>query len=108
MLLKYVELHSPLFLAGTNLQMKLDIEKRRGLVMEYDRQEKELKVTWNGDTAYLPCTSVFSMVPVTMTKVTNIDPTPDHEKRGPGRPAKAQVSTPQDHVFAGPGFGKTK
>lgn len=107
MLLKYAELHSPLFLAGTNLQMKLDIDKRRGLVMEYNKEDKELKVTWAGETAILPCTSVFSMVPITLSKVTEINP-PDPEKRGPGRPPKAQVSTPQDHVFAGPGFGKTK
>lgn len=105
MICKYVELHSPLFLAGTNLQMKLDIERRRGLAMVYDRTAQELQVTWQGETAYLPSTSVFSYVPATLAKAPDA---PTEEKRGPGRPPKAQVSSPTDHVFAGPGHGKSK
>ncbi len=108
--LKFAELHSPLFLAGTNLQLKLDPTKRTGLKLVYDRAEKELLVTWNGETAIVPTTNVSSMTPadepkkapVLMTKPETKHPDPDM-----ARPRTAQVNTPQSHVHAGPGHGDT-
>lgn len=100
--LEFAELHAPLFLAGTNLQMKLDPRKRHGLVLQYDREHKELHVTWGGKTAVLPSSTVLSMVPGTIEA-----PKP---AAAPVKPmtGTAQVASPQMHVFAGPGAGKTK
>lgn len=140
--LKFAELHSPLFLAGTNLQMKLDPAKRDGkMTLEYDREEKELIVSFEVkgkvERAIVPVSNVVSMWPEEFGEV-YVDP------RIPGREAakatvpslgraqehdkivaerakaeqeqkrmtvtprpSAQVSTPQAHVFAGPGGGET-
>ncbi len=102
--LSFAELHNPLFLAGTNLQMKLQPEKRQGLKLTYDRAEKELLVEWAGETAIVPSSNISSMTPKKVEPEREIrpaSPTP-----GLGR-ASAQVSTPQSHVHAGPGHGDT-
>jgi len=102
--IEFAELHNPLFLAGTNLQMKLDPNKRTGLKLQYSREYKELHVTWLERTAIVPTTNVSSMTP--------------YEKQGAVEPVAvparsmfkkitAQVDTPMSHVFAGPGAGKT-
>lgn len=101
--LEFAELHNPLFLAGTNLQMKLDPTKRSGLTLVYDRAEKELLVTYNGKVAIVPASNVSSMTPhgprtAGVTKVAGLPA---------GLKATAQVSTPQSHVHAGPGHGTT-
>lgn len=64
--IKYAELHTSLFLSGTNLGLKLitsGLGKRTGLSLSYDRPNKELLVTFNGNTAIVPTTNVVSMVP---------------------------------------------
>jgi hypothetical protein len=68
--------------------------------MVYDRDEKELLVSYNGKTAILPSTSVLSMVEQTAPRLVTKAP-------APVVPFEAQVSTPQSHVFAGPGGGTT-
>lgn len=100
--IQWAELHSPLFLAGANLGLKLDPKVKVGLSMEYDEEKRHLYVTYNKRTARVPEPSILSMNegvndsvaekprPTVVTKVT------------------AQASSPQDHVFAGPGAGKTK
>lgn len=99
--LKFAELHAPLFLGGTNLQMKLDPTKRTGLTIAYDRVEKELLVTYNGNQAIIPSSNVMSMTPGTVEKkpVASVPPRAT---------VSAQVSTPMDHVFKGVGAGKSK
>lgn len=99
--LEFAELHNPLFLAGTNLQMKLDPTKRTGLKLIYDRAEKELLVSYNGKTAIVPASNVASMTPVSEAPAKE----PAKEAVAPP-PTGAQASTPQDHVFARPGKGK--
>lgn len=99
--IKWAELHSPLFLAGTNLQQKLDPTKRAGLVMEFDEHNHQLYVTYNGQTARVPEPSILSMIegtiaPREIPKV--VIPS--------GKAVKAQASGPTDHVFAGPGMGE--
>lgn len=112
--LEFAELHNPLFLAGTNLQMKLDPAKRSGLKLVYDRAEKELLVyfkTTKGEyMAIVPSANVSSMTPVT----TQAEPTGGSSREVPfAQPASllgkrtAQVSTPQSHVHAGEGHGET-
>lgn len=102
--LSFAELHNPLFLAGTNLQMKLQPEKRTGLKLTYDRAEKELLVEWQGQTAIVPSSNISSMTPKLILNPAKIEPqapTPELARRS------AQVSTPQSHVHAGPGHGDT-
>jgi hypothetical protein len=62
MKLKYAELLVPLFLAGKNFNTKLEPLKYAGLELSYDRAEKELHVSWNGEKGIVPCTNVAVMV----------------------------------------------
>lgn len=100
--IKWAELHSPIFVGGTNLSAKLDPTKRTGLRMEYDEDLRHLYVTWNNATARIPEPSILSMIEGA-TKEDKPKPSPVQG----GKPIKAQVSTPQDHVHAGMGAGKT-
>lgn len=105
--LKFAELHAPLFLfgdkGGKNLGYKLDVSKIKGLVLEYDREEKELHVTWEGMTSFTPATNIVSMVEG------QAGPAPKLVGDTTQRviPQSAQVSTPFGHVHAGPGQGQT-
>lgn len=101
--LTFAELHSPLFLGGTNHGMKLGDAYKKGHVLVYDRAEKELVVTdAKGNEAIIPLTNVACMWPRKEAKPISI------EKALPQATARAsaQVSSPTDHVFAGPGKGK--
>ena len=109
MTLKYASLHNPLFLGGTNLQDKLDISKRTGIQLVYDRKEKELLIKWNNEVAIIPYSNVASMIPLDPNAVTFpiVAPqAPAQPKHKPtGKPIQAQVSDPtRDTVFSqGPG-----
>jgi len=104
--ISYAELHTGLFLGGTNFGTKLDSSKRTDLKMTYDKEEKELVIEWNGKTAFLPSTSVASYQVFEEKKPEEIRPThKSHpQKRGI---ASAQVQTPMGHVFQGEGAGQT-
>lgn len=109
--LKFAELQTPLFLAGTNFGVKLDTSKRTELKLVYDRTEKELMICYKGEISFQPTSNVANMVPVTSTEWIkkywpNADlkkPTVAHAPTTPskGRP-KAQVATPTSHVFEAP------
>lgn len=102
----WAELHSPLFLAGTNLQQKLDPHKRQGLHMEFDEEKRHLYVSYAGKTARVPEPSILSMVEEDSKTIKHS--TVENPTRLIGKGAvKAQASSPQDHVFAGAGKGKT-
>lgn len=98
--IKWAELHSPIFLAGTNLQAKLDPDKREGLKLEFDEEKRHLYVSYKGETSRVPEPSILSMV--------EGSPKVRHLAAPPKGSIKAQVSTPQDHVFAGEGKGKSR
>ena len=98
--LKWCEVHSPIFLAGTNLGVKLDPSKRQGLKLQYDREHKELVIGWNKEQAIIPSSNVATMVVGSLPKPALAT--------APTGKVVAQVSTPQDHVFKGEGAGKTK
>lgn len=101
--LEYVELHSALFLSGTNLGLKLDPTKRTGLVLTYDRPNQEVLVHFNGKIAIVPFTNVVSMIEGDPAlKLAPKPPEPEFTPR-----SGAQVDSPQGHVFKGPGHGKT-
>ena len=107
--LKFAELHAPLFMAGTNMQLKLDPTKRIGLDLKYDPDERMLRVHYKteavDETALVPLSSVLSVIPGSPKKQPVIVP-PMVAPMTAGAPKKAQVSGPHDHVFAGPGGGK--
>lgn len=103
--LSFAELHTGLFLAGKNFGTKLDVIKLTGLVIVYDRAEKELLIKWNGQIAIIPFASVASMTPSNKDDVDFGNHTAAVSAAKPvvaptGKPIKAQVSTPTDHVFA--------
>lgn len=104
--LDFAELHNALFLNGSNLQMKLDPKNKQGLILVYDRTEKELIVTYNGKIAIIPSSNVSSMTPsdpnvLGQVKTASMPQPKAYTHKGP---IKAQVSSPIDHVFAqGPG-----
>jgi hypothetical protein len=93
----YAMLHHPLFLGGKNHGEKLF--NKSGMEISYDRVEKELIVTYNGKTQYIPSTNVAAYEPWT-------DPKEEKRPAALRGPIKAQVTTPQDHVFSS-GPGKT-
>jgi hypothetical protein len=102
--IKYAELHNPLFLAGTNLQTKLDPSnsKYAAIRMQYDRVEKELLVYWNGVVGIIPSSNIACM----------IEGLPEIKAPQFTHPivagiSSAQVETPMSHVHAGFGHGKT-
>ncbi len=109
--LTYAELHTALFLSGTNLGLRLNVAPstpghnrpgyRAGLTLIYDRDEKELLVTFNGETAIIPTTNVVSMVAGIVEEKKIENPLVPQGK------VEAQASSPMGHVFAGPGAGKT-
>ena len=79
-------LHTPFFFVGKNFGMKL--EAGQGIELAYDRDTKELAVTYKGKTAYLPASSVNSYeegLP---------EPKPAPITGIGGKPVKAQVSVP--------------
>lgn len=96
--LEFAELHSPLFFLGKNFGLKLDNNKFRGIKLSYDRDASWLVVGWDNRVTYVPSTNVVNMTPVDTSK----------PKAAPKAAEKmtAQVSSPTDHVFAGPGGGK--
>ncbi len=103
------ELHSPLFLGGKNHQLKLAATERTGVKLVYDRAEKELLVSWRcplgkDHLGIVPLSNVAVMCPAKedaeATKLqAKVEPVILHKHT-------AQVSSPTDHVFAGPGKGK--
>lgn len=120
--LSFAELHAPLFLAGKNFGMKLDGHKHHGIVLTYDREFKELWVTWKDTSgkshdAIIPLSNVASMTPfreapeTAKEKLAKATTAPKADQPFGYDPAKykttAQVSTPQSHVHAGPGHGDT-
>ena len=101
--IEFAELHNALFMAGVNLQLKLDPKKREGMVLEYYREFKELHVKYKDKTAIVPTTNVSAMIPASEVDVQD----PATAQVTPMGKVTAQVSSPMDHVFAGPGHGKT-
>ena len=126
MKLKFAELHSPLFMSATggkgiNMGSKLNstggLGHKVGISLFYDRLNKELHVWYQGEVAIIPSTNVASMTPIDPSDVSTAPelaiPVPQPVASPvlatqpiPTKKVSAQVSSPQDHVFQGPGAGK--
>ncbi len=120
-IVEYATLHAPHFhLSGVNLGDKLDSRPkgRAGLTLQWDTDDKELLVIYAGRVEHVPETNVKSYAlkdelppPAIVKEVPKaVEPaTPQAPDKAMGRPARAtaQVSTPTQHVFAGPGAGDT-
>lgn len=105
----FAHLHSPLFFAKVNWGDKIDVKNTaKGKVeLTYDRTNDELEVTLGNKTTFIPKPSIFSWEPLEVEA-----PRQEPEiKPEPAKPRQtklsAQASGPNDHVFAGPGSGKT-
>lgn len=109
--LKFVELHTPLFLAGTNHGVKLDL-KRRSIKLTYDLEKNQLYVIYQGELAIIPHGNIATLNPVdskavlaligvkdNIVQISANIPTSSHVT-GPRGKTKAQVSDPtRDLVF---------
>src|SRR5260221_9932370 len=95
-------LHAPLFLGGKNHSDKLDSFRYPELKMVYDRDEKELIVTYRGKTANVPSTNVAYYHPGAAEE--RVPNTPSHSMVA-NVSQTAQVETPMSHVHAGHGHG---
>ena len=67
--LKWVELHTPMFLGGINYGLKLDCSKRQNLQMLYNRDKQEVIIFVAGNLAILPMSTVAIMVPFDISDV---------------------------------------
>lgn len=111
--LKFVELHKPLFIAGTNMGEKLDSYKREGLQLQYDPEEEMLLVWYKDALALVPRDTVACMWPINIHETNYKKPTFTLPVKKPVEAAQAnpkitaQVSGPGQHVFNGPGHGET-
>jgi len=100
----FAKLHDDLFFGGKSFGKRLEQMTHGGLKMVYDREEKELVVSWNGQSARIPSTNIVSY---------STDPGKDRKIVQTASPqvagiSSAQVETPFGHVHAGPGKGKSK
>ncbi len=100
----FAELHDTIFVGGKNLSAKLDSHRNPGLVMQYNRVEKELIVTWNKVTSHVPSTNIKHYIPGVAADRKIVQPM--HTQHAVISHT-AQVETPMSHVHAGHGHGKT-
>lgn len=110
--IKWVELHSPLFMGTTRpgelgVNLKNKISSGSKITMEYCEERRHLYVTFEGRTVRVPEPSILSMVEELDREVAPYIAVDAFEVQPPKGKRTAQVSTPQDHVFAGKGAGKT-
>ncbi len=126
----FAELHNPLFHGKKSHGTKLDTHNNKDLHMVYDRDEKELYVTWMGKTTIVPHTNIVNYTPgpaadrrvvqagspmvsdiakAQVGQPTHTAQPMPYAATSPlvAKPFTAQVSTPQSHVHAGPGKGET-
>lgn len=106
--LKFIETHSDLFMAGTNMGKKIDVtaHKFRGIYLQYDPKNEFYLVWFKNELSRLPKTSVHNDIPLDVKDTKYEHPKFEIETKAPqatptANPSiTAQVSTPHDHVFA--------
>lgn len=100
----YLETHTPLFHPkGKNLGTKIFPDRIQDCQAFYDDECGEIEVIYQGIKTYLGVTAYAQWAPDQREpEIKNEHHTEDKSKR-----SKAQVATPQSHVFEGRGAGKS-
>lgn len=99
----FMECHTDVFHAGKNFGKKLHPKKTQGLSLQYDSDEKWFEITHNGRTGYIFSNNCAFWEPEGASPIP--EPVNAHKTEDKSKRAKAQVSTPQSHVFStGPGL----
>jgi hypothetical protein len=97
--MRFVELHSPLFLNGCNLQTKLDTIRKTDLQLVYDDEKHQLIVVYKGKGCFIPEAACASLEPIDQSHLgLDVDfKAPKLVKAqapATGKPIRAQVSAP--------------
>ena len=106
----FIHFHGPLFFARKNWKEKIDSRVDKSpegypIHMEYDRAEKELRISCDKYESFIPSSNIVSYSPLkAIAKVPVVQPT---SGASANPKITAQVSGPHDHVFAGKGQGQT-
>lgn len=101
--LKFAEVKTPCFIGNKNHGLKLDPTRSGGLILQYDRKEKELHATYNNETVIIPSGDIARMIEGEV-----VMRAPDHHHTMYlNVSGTAQVETPMSHVHAGHGHGKS-
>lgn len=98
-----ITFHDDLFHAGKNFSKKVDVSKFSGLSISLNNDTHRFEVSYQNRTRYLPELSAFSWELVTQVPIPKIEN--EHRTEDKSKRSRAQASTPQGHVFAGPGAG---
>lgn len=97
--------HAPIFVGTKNgtsgKNLKDTLISGGGLGLEYDTDQQELLVTWEGVTTHVVGSTVISYEPAIAGVVELPKQTIEHKSSR----VSAQVSGPHDHVFQGEGKG---
>ncbi len=103
---RFLETHTDVFHAGKNFGKKLGAGSGKvvtDLKIQYDSEEKWFEFTYGGRTGYIFANNCAFWEPdqtAPAPLIINEHKTDDKNKR-----SRAQVSTPQSHVFEGRGGG---
>lgn len=100
---KFAMLHSPVFLVGKSFSTQLDPLAHTGLRIEYDAEVDKLFIGYKGEEITMPSTSAVYWLDGEPKKREIVEAKPYVKPVLPS----AQVESPQSHVHAGPGAGKT-
>lgn len=104
--LEAVKLERPILLGGKNFGNTIEVAKNVNLELEYDSDEKEVWMKYNGRVGIIPMGNVDVLVPAHEETKAAEPPPPPAPAPARGK-IRAQVSGPQQHVFEGPGHGQT-
>lgn len=99
--IKTLNVTEELFHAGKNHGKKLATNPNTGLKIQYDDEKDRFEITYNGVLGYWK--DHYFFVPASSKKLP--EPVNEHKTEDKSKRSKAQVSTPQSHVFSsGPGL----
>lgn len=92
---KTLNITEELFHAGKNHGKKLTTNVNTGLKIQYDEDKQRFEITFNGVVGYWK--DHYFWVPAASKQLA--EPKNEHKTEDRSKRSKAQVSTPQSHVF---------
>ena len=95
---RFLEVHTEVFFAGKNFGKKFVMKNIPGLSLKWNDTEKWFELTWNKRKGIIFPTncSVCEFEDGVEVKM----PVNEHKTEDKSKRSKAQVSTPQSHVFS--------